>query len=67
MRSIRLYGADGMRRVGSFSGDALEEWDQILTRAIRGQNVSLVDDETETSIESNPIEAVSGIGYAVLV
>ncbi len=56
-----------MRRVGSFSGDALEEWDQILTRAIRGQNVSLVDDETETSIESNPIEAVSGIGYAVLV
>ncbi len=53
--------------MGSFSGDALEEWDKILTIAIRGQNVSLVDDETETSIESNPSEAVSGIGYAVLV
>ena len=43
-----VYAANGTRRVATFSGDALEEWDQIIKRIISGQRVSLAVDETET-------------------
>ncbi|MFH1933256.1 MAG: gas vesicle protein [Pseudomonadota bacterium] len=43
-----LYASNGTRRVATFSGDALEEWDQIIKRIISAQRVSLAVDETET-------------------
>lgn len=43
-----IYAVNGDRKLSCFSGDALEEWDQILSRIIRGQNVSVVENATET-------------------
>jgi len=43
-----IYAVNGTRRLASFSGDALEEWDQILKSIITGRGVSPIDEETET-------------------
>ena len=43
-----IYGADNTRRLASFSGDALEEWNQIIKRIISGQDVFTKKDEIET-------------------
>ncbi|MCK4389584.1 MAG: gas vesicle protein [Desulfobacterales bacterium] len=43
-----LYAANGTRRVATFSGDALEEWNKILKRIISGRVESQTEQETET-------------------
>lgn len=41
------YAANGIRKVASFSGNALEEWNKILQEII-SRGVSLVEDDMET-------------------
>jgi len=43
-----IYAVDGAKKLASFSGDDLEEWDQILKRIITGRGASHREDETET-------------------
>lgn len=43
-----VYAANGTRKLASFSGDALEEWDSVLKRVMTGQGVLPAGDETET-------------------
>jgi hypothetical protein len=53
-----IYAVNGTRRLASFSGDALEEWDQILSRIIRGQDIFLAEDETETCPECGRVALI---------
>ena len=43
-----VYAANGTRKLASFSGDALGEWDRILQRLMTGKGVSRAAGETET-------------------
>ena len=43
-----LYATNGKRRVATFSGGLLGEWNQILNKIISGQGVLPASDETET-------------------
>jgi len=43
-----IYASNGTRRVASFSGNALEEWNQILKRIIAGKEESQAEEETES-------------------
>ena len=43
-----LYATNGTRRVATFSGAALEEWNQIIKKIISGQGEFQTEEETET-------------------
>lgn len=43
-----LYASNGTRRVATFSGSLLEEWNEILNKIITGEGVSQGEGETET-------------------
>ena len=43
-----VYDVNGTRRLASFSGDAMEEWKQILNQIISGQEEPRTMEETET-------------------
>jgi len=43
-----LYATNGTRRVATFSGGALEEWNQIIKKSINGQGEFRIKEETET-------------------
>ena len=43
-----LYALNGTRKVASFSGPLLEDWNQALNKIITGQEVSRGERETET-------------------
>ena len=43
-----LYAVNGTRRVATFSGGLLEEWNQALNKIITGQGESQGEEETET-------------------
>ena len=43
-----VYAVNGTRRLASFSGDAMEEWKQILNQIISGREEPRTMEETET-------------------
>ena len=43
-----LYTSNGIRKVATFSGPLLEEWNQILNKIITGQETLQTEGETET-------------------
>ena len=46
-----LYASNGVRRVATFSGGLLEEWNQALNKIMNGQGESQRERETETCPE----------------
>jgi len=43
-----VYASNGTRKVASFSGNALEEWNQIFKRIITGKEEPQAEEETDT-------------------
>ena len=66
-----LYAANGTRRVATFSGPLLEEWNEIFNKIITGQGESQGEEETETCpqcgrrslIKELLVEGCAGCGW----